>query len=44
MFDKHDHQPEREGRKPHIIGHVVKSPAWLGRGAKEDSSKGVIDS
>jgi hypothetical protein len=113
MLDKNDNQPERDGRKPHVIGHVVKwiaiviafalvlgilvqllwnwlmpalfglgkintaqgiglillsrvlfggmgqrrehsgyltgkygfrSPAWLGRGAKEDSSKGAIDS
>jgi hypothetical protein len=112
MFDKHDNQPGSEGRKPHIISHVVKwttivivfalvlgvlvqllwnwlmpdlfglgkintaqgmglivlsriliggmgqrrehsgyitgkygfrSPAWLGRGEKEDSSKGAID-
>jgi hypothetical protein len=113
MIDKHDNQHDSEGRKPHIIRHVVKwtviviafalvlgilvqllwnwlmpdlfglgkintaqgiglillfrilfggmgqrrehsgyltgkygfrSPAWLGRGAKEDSSKGAIDS
>jgi hypothetical protein len=113
MFDKQDNQHDSEGRKPHIIGHVVKwtaivitfalvlgilvqllwnwlmpdlfglgkintaqgiglivlsrilfggmgqrrehsgyitgkygfrSPAWLGRGEKEDPSKGAIDS
>jgi len=113
MLDTHDHQHEGEGRRPHIIGHIVRwtgivivfalvlgfivqvlwnwlmpnlfglgkintvqgmglillsrilfggmgqrrehsgyltgkygfrSPAWLGRGAKEDSAKGAIDS